>query len=224
MHTIIVALGVGMIGHTAAFSQGSVGVGVRRDIAGVGKPQCARRSNKIEKASAAVSVTTRRTSSLASYAADDPYANAPPPTTFREAEVLGLRLMQDGRHDDALRAFQQAMKLPGSRPDIIRTANVSGPSPVGGSKGGTEGRKVMNLDEFEYQAAHYNVACAYACVGNVGESVANLKKAFDFGFDNYATVKADPDLSNVHSTKEFEKLMSEYDKSGFNPFGVFGKK
>ena len=61
------------------------------------------------------------------------------------------------------------MSLPGSRPDIVRTANVPGPSPVGGAKGGTEGRAVMNLDEFEYQAAHYNVACAYACLGNVRE-------------------------------------------------------
>jgi len=27
----------------------------------------------------------------------------PPPTTFREAEVAGLRLMQDGRHEEALK-------------------------------------------------------------------------------------------------------------------------
>eukprot|EP00984_Skeletonema_dohrnii_P038908 scaffold42694_cov205-Skeletonema_dohrnii-CCMP3373.AAC.1 len=27
----------------------------------------------------------------------------PPPSTFREAEVAGLRLMQDGRHEEALK-------------------------------------------------------------------------------------------------------------------------
>jgi hypothetical protein len=54
------------------------------------------------------------------------------------------------------------MKLPGSRPDIVRTKNVSGPSPVGGSSGGTESRRVLTLDEFELQAAHYNMACAHA--------------------------------------------------------------
>ncbi|KAL7531875.1 hypothetical protein ACHAXR_004285, partial [Thalassiosira sp. AJA248-18] len=144
------------------------------------------------------------------------------PKTFREGEVLGLRLMQDGRHEEALKAFKQAMQLPGSRPDILRTANVSGPSPVGGSKGGTEGRSVQTLDEFEYQAAHYNMACAYASLGNIGESVANLKKAFEFGFDNYATVRADPDLGNVQGTSDFERLMDEVDPK-FNPFGVFGK-
>ena len=61
------------------------------------------------------------------------------------------------------------MKLPGSRKDIIRTQKLSGPSPVGGAAGGTEGRTVMSLDEFEIQAAHYNIACAYARLGKVTE-------------------------------------------------------
>ena len=58
--------------------------------------------------------------------------------------------------------FQQGLKLPGSRKDIIRTKTLSGPSPVGGSAGGTEGKEVLTLDEFEMQAAHYNIACAFA--------------------------------------------------------------
>jgi len=118
--------------------------------------------------------------------------------------------------------FKKAMTLPGSRPDILRTANVPGPSPVGGSKGGTEGRRIQALDEFEYQAAHYNMACAYASLGNVGEAVLNLRKAFDYGFDNYATVRADPDLEYVRGSTDYDRLMEEYDpKRGF--FGVFGK-
>jgi len=137
--------------------------------------------------------------------------------------VQGLRLMQDGKHEEAVKAFKYAMTLPGSRSDVIRTANVPGPSPVGGSKGGTEGRAIQTLDEFEYQAAHYNMACAYAALGNVGESVANLRKAFEYGFDNYATVRADPDLGSVKGSTEFERLMEEVDPKKFNPFGVFGK-
>ena len=46
-----------------------------------------------------------------------------------------------------------------SKKDIIRKANIAGPSPVGGAAGGTEGRVVLTLDEFELQAAHYNIAC-----------------------------------------------------------------
>lgn len=61
------------------------------------------------------------------------------------------------------------MKLPGSRPDVLRTKSLSGPSPVGGSFGGTESQDVMSLDDFELQAAHYNMACAHARLGNLDE-------------------------------------------------------
>mmetsp|Transcript_19651 Transcript_19651/g.32250 ORF Transcript_19651/g.32250 Transcript_19651/m.32250 type:complete len:213 (+) Transcript_19651:92-730(+) len=152
-----------------------------------------------------------------------PNAQTSSPSTFREAEVAGLRLMQDGRHEEALKAFQKAMSLPGSRPDILRTANVPGPSPVGGSKGGTEGRSVQNLDEFEYQAAHYNVACAHACLGNVSDAVNNLQKAFEYGFDNFATVRADPDLGNLEGTREFDALMKKWDPKSRGIMGLFGK-
>jgi hypothetical protein len=116
------------------------------------------------------------------------------------------------------------MKLPGSRPDVIRTKLLSGPSPVGGAIGGFENNKVLQLDEFELQAAHYNMACAYAQLDNVQESVANLEKAFNCGFDNFSTVRGDPDLKPVQGTEEFDDLMEKYDsQKGFNPFGLFKK-
>lgn len=116
--------------------------------------------------------------------------------------------------------FQQGLKLPGSRTDIIRKQNISGPSPVGGSSGGTEGKVVQTLDEFEYQAAHYNIACAFASLNQVDNSCKSLEQAFNYGFDNYATVRADPDLENVHGSPEFDNLMERFDsKKGF--FGLF---
>ena len=66
-------------------------------------------------------------------------------------------------------AFQKGMKLPGSRPDVLRTKSLSGPSPVGGAFGGTESQRVMTLDDFELQAAHYNMACAHSQLGNLDE-------------------------------------------------------
>ena len=122
--------------------------------------------------------------------------------------------------------FKLAMTLPGSRNDVLRTANVSGPSPVGGSRGGTESRPVQTLDEFEYQAGHYNMACACAALGNVSESITNLRNAFEYGFDSYVAVRSDPDLVGIRDTSEFRELMDGYDPRdrGFNPFGVFVKK
>ena len=55
------------------------------------------------------------------------------------------------------------------------------------------------------------------------QSVANLKSAFDYGFDNYATVRSDPDLGDVHPTPEFEDLMNKYDKRFPNPLNIFKK-
>jgi len=144
------------------------------------------------------------------------------PQTFREAEILGLRLMQQGQHSDALEVFQAGLKLPGSRTDILRTKTLS-TSPVGGSTGGSDGRTVQTLDEFESQAAHYNIACAYAQLGKTNEAVRSLENAFKAGFDNYATCKADPDLAAVQRTKEFEVLMETYDPKKNFPFSLFSK-
>jgi len=48
--------------------------------------------------------------------------------------------------------------------------------------------------------------------------------ALEFGFDNYATVRSDPDLADVHKTPEFDNLMDKYDKRFRNPLGIFGRK
>jgi len=149
----------------------------------------------------------------------------PDPSTFREAEVLGLRLMQEGSFEDALIAFKKGMKLPGSRPDVLRTRSNFGPSPVGGSYGGTDSQTIMSLDDFELQAVYYNMACAHSRLGNIPESIANLENAFKNGFDNYSTVRGDPDLDPIKTDPDFGKLMETYDgKDGFNPFKLFSSK
>ena len=101
---------------------------------------------------------------------------------------------------------------------------LSGPSPVGGSMGGFESKEKNSLDEFELQAAHYNMACAHAQLGNLGDAIGSLEIAFQNGFDNYATVRSDPDLGPIQNEKDFLVLMESYDqKKGFNPFGFLGK-
>ena len=120
--------------------------------------------------------------------------------------------------------FKQGLTLPGSKFDIKRTKTLSGPSPVGGSSGGTEGREVRDLDEFELQAAYYNIACAHSQLGNLSEAVNNLKKAWDAGFDNVSTLKTDPDLRPLKDTDEMNYFLNEIEpKKGFNPFGLFKK-
>ena len=123
-------------------------------------------------------------------------------------------------------AFQIGLKLPGSRSDVVRTKRLSGPSPVGGSTGGYDSQSVQTLDEFELQAAHYNMACALTQLQRAEQAVEALRKAFENGFDNYTTVRSDPDLNALQGLPEFERLMEDYEPKrggGFNPFGLFGK-
>jgi len=134
------------------------------------------------------------------------------PTTFREAEVLGLKLLKEEKYEEALGAFEEALRLPGSKSDVVRTMRWEGPSPVGGSIGGFNTNVVLSLDEFELQGAHYNMACAYANMENIDMAVVNLKKAFENGFDNYKIVREDPDLKNLEGTMEFDDLMEQWDR------------
>ena len=60
---------------------------------------------------------------------------------------------------------------------------------------------------------------------NNKKSIANLENSFKNGFDNYSTVRGDPDLDPIKKDRDFEKLMETYDGKGFfNPFGLFGSK
>lgn len=148
--------------------------------------------------------------------------NESPPVTFRDAEIIGLNLMQLGEYEEALKTFEMGMKLEGSRVDIVRTKNIQGPSPVGGSHGGTEGKTVCYLDEFEKQAGHYNMACAHARLGNGKRSIENLRAAVVNGFDNIATIRSDPDLRNVQEESDFQAFLGETQELIRKRKGIFG--
>merc|ERR1712071_677233 len=122
---------------------------------------------------------------------------------------------------DALEAFELGLTLPGSKVDIVRTRNVSGASPVGGSFGGTEGKTVRTLDEFEKQAAYYNMACACAKLEKIEEAVGNLRKAYENGFDNVATMTTDPDLRVVQDSDSFKDFMEYVNPKRGGFFGLF---
>lgn len=120
------------------------------------------------------------------------------------------------------------MNLPGSKLDVIRTKLVSGPSPVGGATGGTESKSVQSLDEFEIQAAYYNMACAHAQLNQPMEALKALQTALEAGFDNFTTVRSDPDLVILQEVvpADFDQLLRDFEPpppKGFNPFGLFKK-
>jgi tetratricopeptide (TPR) repeat protein len=55
---------------------------------------------------------------------------------------------------------------------------------------------------------HYNLACAYARDKQTRKALKHLKLAVDAGFNNPSSLKTDPDLSNLRSHKEFQKILN----------------
>jgi hypothetical protein len=63
------------------------------------------------------------------------------------------------------------------------------------------------------------MACAYAQLGQSTEALEALRTALKAGFDNFATLRSDPDLAPLQSEAGWTRLLEEYEpKKGFNPF------
>lgn len=59
---------------------------------------------------------------------------------------------------------------------------------------------------------NYDAACLYSLMGDKEKSLFHLRKAFELGYRKFNHVRADRDLDNIRSMKEFETLMEEYEE------------
>jgi tetratricopeptide (TPR) repeat protein len=59
---------------------------------------------------------------------------------------------------------------------------------------------------------YYNLACYYSVKNNAAESIANLEKAFQLGYNNFDHLEKDSDLDNIRSRPEYAKLIEHYKK------------
>lgn len=85
----------------------------------------------------------------------------------------------------------------------------------------------------EASVASYNVACCYAKLNQIQAGLSALEDALEAGFENFKRIRTDPDLENLRTSDEFEKLLSRFDESFINEnainaikslFGIFNKK
>ncbi len=54
---------------------------------------------------------------------------------------------------------------------------------------------------------HYNIACMYARLNRVDESIEWLKKAIDKGYTNWESIKRDGDLDNIRGSLAYKQLV-----------------
>lgn len=85
----------------------------------------------------------------------------------------------------------------------------------------------------EASIASYNVACCYSKLNQVQAGLSALEDAMQAGYEDFKTIRNDPDLANIRASEEFESLMKKYDESFINEnaisaikslFGIFNKK
>ncbi|KAG0557726.1 hypothetical protein M758_11G148200 [Ceratodon purpureus] len=85
----------------------------------------------------------------------------------------------------------------------------------------------------EEAVASYNVACCYSKLNQIDSGLQALEEAMQAGFDDYKTVREDPDLAKLRSAPGFTPLINKYDEPFINEnamnaiknvFGFFGKK
>ena len=56
----------------------------------------------------------------------------------------------------------------------------------------------------------YNLACSFALTGDKKKAIANLKRAIDSGYLDFAHLRKDPDLKSLHGVPAFEKLVDYF--------------
>lgn len=61
--------------------------------------------------------------------------------------------------------------------------------------------------EGEEQAALYNIACCYCCMGRPQAALPTLTALLDSGFDDIRTLESDPDLAPLRALKEYQDIV-----------------
>eukprot|EP00270_Netrium_digitus_P015508 TRINITY_DN543_c0_g1_i1.p1 TRINITY_DN543_c0_g1~~TRINITY_DN543_c0_g1_i1.p1 ORF type:complete len:340 (-),score=89.62 TRINITY_DN543_c0_g1_i1:213-1232(-) len=81
--------------------------------------------------------------------------------------------------------------------------------------------------------ACYNIACCYSKLGQVELGLSALEDALKAGFEDYKTIRMDPDLVAVRGAESFQEVLERYDEPFINEnaikaitslFGLFGGK
>ncbi|MBD3337320.1 MAG: hypothetical protein GF355_17545 [Candidatus Eisenbacteria bacterium] len=67
------------------------------------------------------------------------------------------------------------------------------------------------VQEFQeaWRGIHYNLACAFALLGQTEESVASLQDAVEAGYSNVDHLASDPDLEAIRSDPRYAAIVSE---------------
>ncbi|ERM93532.1 hypothetical protein AMTR_s00004p00065250 [Amborella trichopoda] len=84
----------------------------------------------------------------------------------------------------------------------------------------------------EGSVASYNVACCYSKLNQVQAGLSALEDAMEAGYEDFKSIRSDPDLVNLRASEDFKPLLDRFDESFINEgaintikslFGIFNK-
>ena len=56
----------------------------------------------------------------------------------------------------------------------------------------------------------YNLACVHSLMGNTDYGLDELDAALDKGFNDYDSLRKDPDINNLRKKAEFQKILEKH--------------
>ncbi|KAG2433687.1 hypothetical protein HXX76_008057 [Chlamydomonas incerta] len=120
-------------------------------------------------------------------------AGAEDPETAKEAIELGNTLAKAAKWQEALSVYEKALTLPGTGLKRYRD-------------------KPRLISDGERSAALFNIACCQAQLGDVRAGLVALAGCLELGYDDFAQLRTDPDLTPLRADERFEGLMKRFEK------------
>jgi tetratricopeptide (TPR) repeat protein len=119
---------------------------------------------------------------------------------------LGNLYFRKGEQDRAIQHYNKAIQLnPKFVPALNNLALVTAAKKEY-YKALTIFLDILNYEPDDAQT-HYNVACMYARLNRIDESIKWLKKAIDKGYTNWESIKRDDDLDNIRESSAYKQLI-----------------
>jgi serine/threonine-protein kinase len=137
------------------------------------------------------------------------YEKYPPPPSFFWENALGLAHV--GRRSEALALIERADEAIPRNEDVASAHAVL--LALGGDVHGVE-EKVHQAIEWGQHTSHfhhaeYNIASAYAILGNKQQALEWLKKTADDGFPCYPLFETDPYLQKLRGDAAFDAFLQQ---------------
>lgn len=128
------------------------------------------------------------------------------PKVCKEAINAGLELYRSKQYKEAITMWQKSLEMPGS--GAMRMSGTV--------------REFSCPSEGEENAALYNMACAYSQLKETQSAVTCIQGALENGFDDFQTLRKDPDLANIQGGA-LEEVIGKFEKPLDKINAIFGR-